>query len=69
MFCVGSSADSLCNVSLYFPAVGFDRELHRRGSFLVTERLYCKYQKFIYLTDEHGLCTRISVELLFIDPV
>ncbi len=69
MFCVGSSADSLCNVSLYFPAVGFDREPHRRGSFLVTERLYCKYQKFIYLTDEHGLCTRLSVELLFIDPV
>lgn len=33
MFCVGSSADSLCNVSLYFPVVGFDRELHRRGSF------------------------------------
>lgn len=33
MFCVGSSADSLCNVSLYFPAVGFDRELHRLRSF------------------------------------
>lgn len=33
MFCVGSSADSLCNVSLYFPAVGFGRELHRWRSF------------------------------------
>lgn len=69
MFCVGSTTDSLCNVSLYFPAVGFDHELHRRGSFWVTERLYCKYWKFIYLPDEHGLCTRLSVEMQFIDPV
>lgn len=28
MFCVGSTADSLCNVSLYFPVVDFDREVH-----------------------------------------
>lgn len=36
MFCVGSSADSLCNASLHFPAVGFDRELHRWRSFWLT---------------------------------
>lgn len=36
MFCVGSSADSLCNASLYFPVVDFDREVHFWGLFPAT---------------------------------